>query len=390
MENRKPYAVANWHPPSWRSLRKPLLLILAGVVVVVLLWSTVINYFLVSREPQSAVDTYLGQLERGSARQVLAPLSVTHNDPTVQILPNSVYRNAPDRPVGHEIVAVTEHGTQADVVVDVRMGNDETHRLTYTVDKLVSTGFLNDSWQLNHVDDQMVKVQLPAAVDALSVNGQSIRPDDAALRAADDTPARTWQFEGLPGTYRLGFPEDSYFVAEKDASASIDIRDPQPVSAELTFGPSPRMWEAVDREITSLLNDCESARRLDLEKCPAPSAWAEAAASDAETAGPTAEPTAASTAQPSALLDGVSNVEWELEARPALVLQPDDEDPLTFHAQRYRPAVATVTYRGDGRARTERVEFGVEVTARSTGNDITTDVQLRRALTDTERAFDDS
>lgn len=377
MENTKS-AVARWQPPPLRSLSKPLLLILAGVVVVVVLWSTVINFFLVAREPQYAVENYLEQLERGSARQVLAPLSITSSDPTVQILPNSVYHNSHDRPVAHEIVSVSQHGTQADVEVNVRTGDGLTHRLTYTVDKLVTSGFLNDTWRLNDLDDQTVEVKLPAKVDALSVNGQSVRPTAAALRATDDGPARTWQFAGLPGSYDVGFPEDSYLAARKNAAGGIDIGDPRPVSMALTFGPSPRMWETVDREITAVFGDCEGGLRLDLEKCPAPSAWAEGAASDSESA------------QPDALPDGVTNVEWELEARPALVLQPDDTDPLEFHAQRYRPAVAKVTYREDGRAKTERVEFGLDVTARSTGNDITTDVQLRRALTDTERAFDDS
>ncbi|PZP31111.1 MAG: hypothetical protein DI613_09595 [Kocuria rhizophila] len=371
-------SVANWQPPTWRSLRKPLLLILAGVVIVVLLWSTVINFFLVSRDPQSPVEAYLGQLERGSARQVLAPLSIATSDPTVQILPNSVYRNSHDRPVGHEVVSVSEHGTQADVEVDVRMGDGQTHRVTYTVDQLVSTGFLNDTWQLNDVDDVMVAVKLPAAVDALSVNGQTVRPDAAALRAADDTAARTWQFEGLPGSYNVAMPDDSYLVASKHAVGGINISDPQALALELNFGPSPRMWETVDREIGVVLGDCESGRRLDLEECPAPSSWAKGAASGSETA------------QPDALPDGVTDVKWELETRPALVLQPEDNDPLTFHAQRYRPAVAKVTFREDGRTKTERVEFGLDVTTRSTGNNITTDVQLRRALTDTERAFDAS
>lgn len=377
MENRKS-SVAAWQPPSLRSLRTSLLLILAGVVVVVLLWSTVINFFLVAREPESAVDSYLAQLERGSARQVLAPLSIIISDPTVQILPNSVYRNSHDRPVAHRIVSVSEHGTQADVEADVRMGDGQTHRVRYTVDKLTASGLLNDTWQLRDLDEQPVTVKLPAAVDALSVNGQSVRPAAAALRATDDGPVRAWRFEGLPGSYDVGFPEDSYLLASKNATGSIDIRDPQPVSMGLAFGPSPRMWETVDREIGAVITDCEGGFRLDLEKCPAPSVWAEGAASDPETA------------QPDALPDGVTDVEWELEARPALVLQPDDADPLQFHAQRYRPAVAKVTYREDGRAKTERVEFGLDVTVRSTGNNITTDVQLRRALTDAERAFDDS
>lgn len=378
MENPKKALVANWHPPTWRSLRKPLLLILVGVVVLVLAWSTLVNYFLVSRDPSSAVDSYLGQLERGSARQVLAPLNITNNDPAIQILPNSVYRNSQDRPQSHEIVSVEQHGTQADVEVDVRMGDGRTHRVTYTVDQLATTGFLNDRWQVRDVDDVTLKVQLPAAVDALSVNGQTVRPDDAALRAGDDSPSRTWQFEGLPGSYRVGFPHDSYYTASEYAELDIDIQNPQPDTAELEFKPSPRMWEDVDRAIGVVIRDCEGGLRLDLEKCPVPSSWG----GDATSAG--------ESAPPEELPPGVTNVEWELETRPALVLQPDDEDPLVHHAQRYRPAVAKVTYREDGERKTERVEFGLDVSARSTGNNITTDVQLRRALTDTERAFDDS
>lgn len=378
MENQKPRPEFSWQPPSWRSLRKPLLLILAGVVVVVLLWSTVINFFLVSRDPESPVDAYLSQLERGSARQVLAPLSLTNADPTVQILPNSVYRNSHDRPVSHDIISVAERGTQADVQVKVRTGDGQTHRLTYTVDKLVSTGFLNDTWQLNDVDDVKVGVTLPAAVDALSVNGQSVRPDGAALRAADETAARTWQFEGLPGSYDVAMPDDSYLMASEHAHGSIDISDPREQSLELALGPSPRMWEAVDRVIGVAISDCEDGRRLDLEKCPVPNSWTEGAASGSETT------------QPDTLPEGVTDVKWELEERPALVLQPEDNDPLTFHVQRYRPAVAKMTFREDGRSKTERVEFGLDVTSRSTGNNISTDVQLRRTLTDTERAFDPS
>ena len=53
---------------------------------------------------------------------------------------------------------------------------------------------------------------------------------------------------------------------------------------------------------------------------------------------------------------------------------------------RFRPAVATVTWLQNGRQHSETVGFGIDVTARTNGEDLDTDVQLRSTLTERERA----
>lgn len=372
--------VAQFQLPTWRSLRRPLLLVLVLVVVVVVAWTTLINFLTVSRDPQDPVDDYLDHLEGGSARQVLAPLSSVRKDPAIQLLPNAVYRNAADRPAGHEFVGVAVHGTTADVTVDVRMGDGQVHRLTYTVHKRPAWGPLNDTWQLPERDNALVRVRLPAVLDSLAVNGQPVRPDDAALRA-DDTPARTWQFEGLPGVYEIGLPEHSYYRAGNDASNRIDIRDPQPIAIDLQIAPSPRMWESVDQEIGRVLEHCSSGPLVDAERCPVPGGLGQGGAA------PGSGASSSSAARPADGPRVITDAEWELESRPPLVLQPDAQDPLLYHAQRYRPAVAKVTYRAGGRTVTERVRFGIEVSVRSSGDHVQTQVQLRSALTRQEKDY---
>ena len=366
--------------PTWRSLRRPLLLVLVLVVVVVVAWTTLINFLTVSRDPRDPVDDYLDHLEGGSARQVLAPLSSVRKDPAVQLLSNTVYRHAADRPAGHEFVGTTVHGDTADVTVDVRTGDGRVHRLTYTVHKRHAWGALNDTWHLDERDNALVRVRLPAALDSLTVNGRTVRPDAAALRVTDETPARTWQFEGLPGQYRIGLPERSYYRAGNDASERIDIRDPRPITVELQIAPSPRMWQSVDREIDRVLEHCESAPLVDVERCPVPGGFGRDAA-------PSGSATPASPSRPADGARAVDVATWELESRPPLVLQPDGQDPLLYHAQRYRPAVAEVTYRDGGRTVTERVRFGIEVSVRSTGDHVDTRVQLRPALTRQEENY---
>lgn len=373
--------MAQFQLPTWRSLRKPLLLVLVFVVVVVIAWTTLINFLTVSRDPQDAVEDYLDHLERGSARQVLAPLSSVRKDPAIQILPNAVYRNAADRPSGHEFVGTAVHGNTADVTVDVRMGDGQVHRLTYTVHKRRAWGALNDTWQLPERDNALVRVRLPAVLDSLAVNGQTVRPDAAALRVTDDTPARTWQFEGLPGVYRIGLPEHSYYRAGNDASDRIDIRDPQTIVIDLRIAPSPRMWESVDQEIGRALEHCSSGPLVDAERCPVPGDLGKGGAPSGTTSSPSPTPPPA---------DGprvITDATWELDSRPPLVLQPDEQDPLLYHAQRYRPAVAKVSYRVGGRTVTERVRFGIEVSVRSTGDHVDTQVQLRPALTRQEKDY---
>lgn len=357
-----------------------MVLIVVFVVLTVTAWSTAANYLLVARDPESPVDTYLGHLEAGSARQVLAPLMVQNGADLAQLPGNAVYRAAANRPQHHEFVGTRVTGDEARVAVDVHTGDGATVRREYTVHRVSAWGPFNDSWQLRERDEAPVAVRLPAAVDALTVNGATVRPDPAFLTPTDPTgPARTWHLEGLPGAYDVALPRDSYLLATQHAPAVISMAAPREAVAEVSYTASPRMWEAVERDVQDALARCRRAVHFDPGRCPVPRELARAASSagreDAD--GRTAA---------GGLPEGVSDVRWELASRPSLLLEQDAKDPLTFHAVRFRAAKASVEWLQDGRRKKATVEFGIEATARTTGQRLKTDVQLRSALSPRERA----
>ena len=138
----------------------------------------------------------------------------------------------------------------------------------------------------------------------------------------------------------------------------------------MTYEASPRMWEEVEREVQNTLSTCGSVVRFDAATCPVPRKAERAPSSGG--GAPTGT---------SGLADGVSNVRWQLTSRPALLLEPDARDPLTFHAVPFRQAQARVTWLQNGRQMEEMVSFEIEVTARTTGEHLDTDVRLRSPLT---------
>ncbi|RLZ03797.1 hypothetical protein CWC38_03810 [Kocuria tytonicola] len=369
--------------PSWRVLRVPMVLIVVFVVLTVTAWSTAANYLLVAREPESPVDTYLGYLEGGSARQVLAPLMVQNGVDRAQLLGNAVYRAAANRPQHHEFVGTRVTGDVARVAVDVRTGSGATVRREYTVHRVSAWGPFNDSWQLRDRDDAPVAVHLPAAVDALTVNGATVRPDPSFLTPTDPSdpaaPARTWRLEGLPGAYDVALPRDSYLLASEHAPAVISMAAPREALAEVAYTASPRMWEAVERDVQDALARCRRAVHLDPGRCPVPRELARAASSAGSRGADGRTPA-------EGLPEGVSDVRWELASRPSLLLEQDAQDPLTFHAVRFRAAKASVEWVQDGHRKKGTVEFGIEATARTTGQRLETDVHLRSTLGPRERS----
>lgn len=374
MSRREPEALENLALPTLRALAVPLVVVLALVVGIVTVWTSAANWFLVARDPESPVDTYLSYLEGGSSRQVMAPLLTTEDDGLDQVLTNPAYRAAGNRPQRHEFVGTRVTGDTAVVTVDVGLGDGSVVRRDYTVHLVTAWGPFNDAWQLREREHAPVTVRLPAAVDALAVNGQKVRPEDTAIGSDPDAPpggpARTWRFEGLPGQYDVALPQDSYLVAGKHAVTEISLADPRPAEAGMTYEASPRMWEEVEREVQNTLSTCGSVVRFDAATCPVPRKAERAPSS--EGGAPTGT---------SGLADGVSNVRWQLTSRPALLLEPDARDPLTFHAVPFRQAQARVTWLQNGRQMEETVSFEIEVTARTTGEHLDTDVRLRSPLT---------
>lgn len=347
--------------PSMRTLLLPLIGTLLLVLVSVTAVASVANYFLNTSTPDAAVDSYLDKLERGSARQILAPLTLVRDDPALQNLPNTVYRGGSHRPVSHKILSVEEQGGKATVVAEVRLHAVQKPRtVTYYPKLRTGWGPFGDSWYLPQVDSTMVAVDLPAAVDALEVNGHVVTPLKDTLRAKGRPVARTWQFEGLPGEYFLRFPDDSYLTATKYTVAVVPLPPTDTVSVALPFRPAPRMLHEVDQEINKAVQRCETALHPERRDCPLPQSW------DPRSAGERKTPNASSTPGATPLPRGVSDVTWKLSSRPLIALQSDEKDPLEFTTGR-QTARAEVTYLRDGKRRKEIVNFTIDAGARTTG-----------------------
>ena len=361
-----------------------MVLVVVFVVLTVTAWATVANYVLVARDPESPVDTYLRYLEGGSARQVTAPLLLDHGTNHAQLTGNAVYRAAANRPQHHEFVGTRTTGDVARVAVDIRTGDGSTVQREYTVHRVSAWGPFNDAWQLRDRDDVTVTVRLPAEVDALAVNGTRVRPDPSFVAPATPSdpgsPARTWHLEGLPGTYEIGLPRDSYLTARDHTPAVVSMADPRGAVADVSYTASPRMWTAVERDVQDALDRCRRTVHFDPERCPVPRKLVQAASSSSDTNA------AGATTAAGGLPEGVSDVQWEPVSRPSLLLEEDAEDPLTFHAVRFRAARASVQWLQDGHRMKATVDFGIEVTARTTGQHLETDVQLRSALSPREKA----
>ncbi|WP_424347808.1 hypothetical protein [Kocuria sp. CH-021] len=356
-----------------RGLRRSLLHWLTVVVVLVTVFASVVNWVFVDREPQDPVEAWLGGLESGSSRQLLSRTEDVVADPTLTIFANRVYRNAAGRISGHEILGVDRTGSRGEVRArvwwdgpDGTRAREEVH--VYRVHQVRRTGPFNDQWELDSPDAAPLSIHLPAALDELSVNGESIRPDADERVPDPQGPGGTWRFEALPGDYAIGLPGHSYYVADPPLEPhTVAFRDPLPATVALRIEPSPRMWQEVDDRIEEWLEDCTASEELSSEECPSSRRWA--------APGVPLEPSAAASGAPEPEITGVR---WELVSRPALVLVQDPGDPLRWTADPYRPAVARLSYEEDGETVTERIEFPVRATVRSTGQSAEISVGLEQ------------
>lgn len=359
-----------------RALRRTLLRWLAVVVVIVTVLSSVVNLVFVDRDPEGPVEAWLDGIADGRARQLLARTEPVLTDPTLSIFSNRIYRNAAGRISGHEVLDVRRAGDRAEVRVrvwwDAADGDgrrrEEVH--TYSVRRVQRSGPFNDQWALESPDVATLSIRLPATLDEISVNGESVRPDADERVPDPQGPGGTWRFESLPGDYAIGLPGDSYYqVVDPLAPRTVAFRDPRPVSVALQIEPSPRMWQETDDRIEQWLQGCMESDELDPDGCPSSERWA-------VPQGEPPEPSAAAS-RPVARADvEIDDVEWQLVSRPALVLGASPGDPLRWSADPYRPAVARLSYLENGERITERVEFPVRATVRSTGQDAEISVGL--------------
>ena len=354
-----------------RGLRRTLLHWLTVVVVLVTVFSSVVNWVFVDREPQDPVATWLGGLENGRSRQLLSRTEAVVADPTLNIFSNRVYRNAAGRIGGYEILGVDRRGSRAEIRArvwwdgpDGARDREEVH--VYGVHQVRRSGPFNDQWQLDSPDAAPFSIHLPAPLDELSVNGETVRPDPDDRVPDPEGPGGTWRFEALPGNYAIGLPGNSYYTADPPLEPhTVAFRDPAPASVALRIEPSPRMWQEVDDRIEEWLESCTDSDELSPEDCPSSRRWA--------APQEPLEPSAAATGTPDPEITGVR---WRLVSRPALVLVPDPADPLRWTADPHRPAEARLSYEEDGETVTERIEFPVRAAVRSTGQSADIEVGL--------------
>lgn len=347
-------------------LRRALLFWLTAVVVLVTGLSSAFNWFFVDRAPQDPVQTWLGGLEAGSSRQLLSRAEAVVAEPTLNIFANRIYRNAAGRISGHEVLDVDVQGDRAAVRVRVWWDDpDSGERVrqevhTYRVHEVERSGPFNDQWELDSPDAAPLSIRLPAPLDELSVNGESIRLDPDERVPDPSGPGGAWRFEALPGDYAIGLPGNSYYrVPEPLPPVTLAFRDPRPVTVDLDIEPSPRMWQETDERIEQWLRNCMAAEEPAPEGCPG---------SRRHTPEEDSPDLDAGIPDPAAETDAeITDVRWQLVSRPALVLVGSPEDPLRWAADPYRPAVARLSYLENGRPVAERIEFPVVATARSTG-----------------------
>ena len=356
-----------------RDLRRSLLGWLVVVVVLVTVVTTVFNWVFVERDPQDPVDAWLGGIEDGRSRQLLAGAEAVVADPTLSVVPNRVYRAAAGRIDGHEILGVDVQGDHAEIAVRIRWDEpgpdglrEEVH--VYGVHRVERSGPLNDKWELDSPDTALLSVHLPAVLDELSVNGRTLRLDADESVPHEDGPGAAWRFQALPGTYVIGLPDDSYYeLARPLAPPTLALRDPEPVSVELSIAPSPRMWREVDQRIEERIEQCMSSDELVPEGCPASLRHAP------EPGRPSPSAVATATGSPA---PAIERVQWRLVSRPALVLVPLPGEPLRWSALPYRQAEAQVSYLEDGERVAEHVRFPVRATVHSTGQSAEISVAL--------------
>lgn len=356
-----------------RGLRRTLLHWLTVVVVLVTVFSSLVNWVFVDREPQDPVESWLRGLENGSSRQLLSRTEAVVADPALTIFSNRVYRNAAGRISGHEILGVDHSGSRGEVRArvwwdgpDGARDREEVH--VYPVHLVRRTGPFNDQWQLDSPDAAPLSIHLAAPLDELSVNGESIRPDADERVPDPQGPGGTWRFEALPGEYTIGLPGSSYYAADPPLELhTVAFREPRPATVDLRFEPSPRMWREVDDRIEEWLQGCTASEELSTEECPSSRRWAAPQVP--------LEPTAAASGAPGPQITGVR---WRLVSRPALVLVQDPGDPLRWTADPYRPAEALLSYEEDGKTVRERIEFPVRATVRSAGQSAEISVGLEQ------------
>lgn len=328
-----------------RTVRVRLTLTTIFVSLVSALVAAVGNYLSLTHTPEASVDRYMSALERGDYitgidREAYSNFNYTY-------LTNSIYRAAQGRPENYTITG-TERGANGQVTANLLATIDgQEQGLTLPLSQVARTGPYNDSWQLAIPAQSYLTLTAPVALAGVQVNGEPLNLP--ATRRTETETGYQWTIPTLPGTYKFTLPGNSYYTL-KHANHTISAALPGQgqASQELTLDlrPSPRMWKETNNLISSWLERCESARRLDVDGCP-------------QSALEEKKPALS-----------VSNVVWKLKSRPAFYLISDPDQPGAWKAAEPAPAQFEVTYMADGQAQRETISFYIKARVVSDGSQI--------------------
>ncbi|MDY6052309.1 MAG: hypothetical protein SPI83_07915 [Rothia sp. (in: high G+C Gram-positive bacteria)] len=332
-------------------VRVRLILTTLFVTFLAMLVAAVGNYFSLTRTPEGSVEHYMSALERGDYVAGIDSDAYSNFDYTY--LTNSIYRSAPGRVEKYTVTGATE-GPDGQAHASVLATIDgQDHEMILPLSKVHRTGPFNDTWDLATPAQSYLTLTAPVALAGVQVNDQSLSLP--VTRRTETEAGYQWIIPTLPGTYNFTLPASSYYtLSHTDHTVTAPLPGSADNHQELTLQvrPSPRMWNETNNFITSWLERCESARRLDVAGCPT------------------------STLHGSESTATVSNVVWKLTDRPAFYLVPDRTDPRVWRASRYRQATFEVTYLAGGKAQREVIPFYINAEVVSDGNQATINVGL--------------
>ncbi len=351
-----------------RSVRRRLVIVGVAISVTVLLLASLGNYFFTTHHPEAAADKYLSSLEKGNYFNAIDRSA--YGDSSVVFLKNAIYRETTDRVESYEIQSIDQNANVADAQVEVTVdGKQESSTL-----KLVQehkSGFFNDNW---HVDDSSQAIQEVRSVVPLSelnINGQTVKLNDSLFGRQE--ASSFWRIVLLPGTYSFSLPSDSYYRLQNgpiQVRMGLGEQDLSPLNIDVK--PSSRMWEEADGAIQNWIDACTSADSLAPHGCPVSAKY--------NAAGLPLESSDKSSA--SARAHEISQVEWKLLERPALWLRQSENDAAVWFADEYKPAQFELSYKVDGKTRTEKVSAYIDTRVEARGTQANIEVRAADEPTD--------
>lgn len=234
-------------------------LILLAVIAAVVFSVLGRTMFGPDKKAQELMDAVVG----GDAQRVseLADPNVTTQQRG--LLSNDIYGAAENRISSYEITDTTVNGDRATVDTKVTQDNVSTD----VTMNLVADGRdgLFKSWRLENPDSllyQQISVQVPAGVENISVNGNSVA-------VPNESDPHSVSLTALPGDYDMSVDAPSKFVTFGDPQTAEVRADDRFMTDSVQFSAehTPALVEEAARVANAKLDECAASGSFDPEGC---------------------------------------------------------------------------------------------------------------------------